>query len=72
MALIPHRRDCVHFDVDCNIVKIDYCVEECGHYTKVEKLTSYKKQSAPCSHEFVFREYIGQTPGRCICGAIVP
>jgi hypothetical protein len=36
------------------------------------RFTSTNKQSAPCSHQFVYREYIGQTPGRCICGAIVP
>lgn len=29
-------------------------------------------QERQCSHRFVYREYIGQTPGRCICGAIVP
>lgn len=34
--------------------------------------TAINTQSTPCSHKFVYREYIGQTPGRCICGAIVP
>jgi hypothetical protein len=47
MALIPHRKDCFHFDV-CSIVKIDNCVEECGHYINVEKFTSYNNGSTPC------------------------
>ena len=29
-------------------------------------------QERHCSHQFVYREYIGQTPGKCVfCGAFV-
>jgi len=32
-----------------------------------------QSEGAPCSHKLVWREYIGQTPGRCAtCGLIVP
>ena len=41
--------------------------------TKESQTTDTQQpQERHCSHEFVYREYIGQTPGRCAsCGAIV-
>jgi len=58
------------------------CVSGDAEQTWVEVTTNAKESPATgaqqpqelhCSHEFVYREYVGQTPGRCVtCGAIVP
>ena len=51
MAVVRKRDDCIHEPV-CAVCGALSCPAECGHYIKVEKFTSYNKQSTPCS----FRE----------------
>ena len=55
------------------LIKVkEYCVGCTPENLESQTTDTQQPQERHCSHEFVYREYIGQTPGRCAsCGAIV-
>ena len=46
MDVVRKRDDCIHEPV-CALCGAISCPAECDHYIKVEKFTSYNKQSTP-------------------------